>query len=109
MPSKAARLERAGEFHQEAVSVAKQSFLVADLGAAVEGLAEAIPPKQAALLLGIAVALGGTALAGDPDVARAAAEAIAAIGAEAFAEQFGTGAAMSREDALTMIDEGVSG
>lgn len=42
-------------------------------------------------------------------MARVAAEATAAIGAEAFAEQFGTGAAMSREDALTTIDEAVSG
>ncbi|MEO3875826.1 BTAD domain-containing putative transcriptional regulator [Nonomuraea sp. B12E4] len=104
-----ARLERAGELHREAVSVAKQSFMVADLAAAVEGLAEAVPPRQAALLLGIAVALRGMALAGDPDVARVAAEATAAIGAEAFAEQFGTGAAMSREDALTTIEEVVSG
>ncbi|MEV4178324.1 hypothetical protein [Nonomuraea sp. NPDC049709] len=83
--------------------------MVADLAAAVEGLAEAIPPKQAALLLGIAVALRGTALAGDPDVARVAAEATAVIGAEAFAEQLCTGAAMSREDALTTIDKAVSG
>ncbi|MEU7887878.1 BTAD domain-containing putative transcriptional regulator [Microbispora bryophytorum] len=104
-----ARLERAGELHREAVSVAKRSFMVADLAAAVEGLAEAMAPKQAALLLGIAVALRGTALAGDPDVAGVAAEATAAIGAEAFAEQFGTGAAMSREDALTVIEDAVSG
>lgn len=83
--------------------------MVADLAAAVEGLAEAVPPKQGALLLGIAVALRGTALAGDPDVARVAAAATAALGAEAFAERFGMGAAMSREDALTAIDEVVSG
>ena len=42
-------------------------------------------------------------------MARVAAEATAAIGAEAFAEQLCTGAAMSREDALTTIDEAVSG
>lgn len=104
-----ARLERAGALHREAVSAARRSFMVADLAAAVEGLAEAVPPKQGALLLGIAVALRGTALAGDPDVARVAAAATAALGAEAFAERFGMGAAMSREDALTAIDEVVSG
>ena len=52
----------------------RQSPLGGDLADAAEGLAGAGPAdghaKQAALLLGVAVALRGTALAGDPDVAR---------------------------------------
>ncbi|MEV1200667.1 hypothetical protein [Microbispora rosea] len=44
-----------------------------------------------------------------PDAARVVAEATVAIGAEAFAAQFGAGAAMSREDALTTIEGVVSG
>ncbi|AWS43132.1 BTAD domain-containing putative transcriptional regulator [Streptosporangium sp. 'caverna'] len=58
---------------------------------------------RASLLLGVAVALRGTTVAGDRDVARIAADARDLIGAEAFASAFARGAAMRREEALTVL------
>ncbi|WP_460334441.1 hypothetical protein [Actinoallomurus acanthiterrae] len=65
--------------------------------------------ERAAVLLGAAVALRGTAVTHDQDVDRAAARARDLIGAEAFAGAFARGAAMSRAEALTVVDETVSG
>jgi predicted ATPase len=66
--------------------------------ALLEGLAE-----RAALLLGVAVALRGMAVAGDRDVAGITARATEAIGAEAFAAAFARGAALGRDEALTTL------
>ena len=55
--------------------------------------------EDAAVLLGAAVALRGTEVAGDPDVARTA----AAIPAGVLASAYPRGAAMTREEALTAL------
>ncbi|GGQ04229.1 BTAD domain-containing putative transcriptional regulator [Streptosporangium pseudovulgare] len=60
--------------------------------------------ERAALLLGAAVALRGTAVAGDRDVARTAAEARDLAGVEAFAAAFARGAAMRRDEARAVLD-----
>ncbi|MBA2897501.1 BTAD domain-containing putative transcriptional regulator [Nonomuraea soli] len=94
--------DEARAFHERAVGLARRSPLACDLADAVEGLAGAVPPDDAALLLGVAVALRGTAAVGDPDVARTA-EAV-----RDRPEIFARGAAMSREEALTTLDRIVS-
>jgi hypothetical protein len=87
--------------------------MAVDLADAVEGLAGIVvrdgAGERAAVLLGAAVALRGTAVSRDRDVDRAAARARDLIGAEAFAGAFAHGAAMSRAEALTVVDETVSG
>jgi predicted ATPase/DNA-binding SARP family transcriptional activator len=94
--------------HHEALAAARRSPLTVDLADAAEGQAAAALlaglALRAALLLGVAVALRGTAVAGDRDVARIATGARDLIGAEAFASAFARGAAMRRDEALTVLD-----
>ncbi|WP_214412304.1 BTAD domain-containing putative transcriptional regulator [Sphaerisporangium fuscum] len=102
----------------EALAVARRLSLHADLADAAEGqagvalLAPATGPEaegertageRAALLLGVAVALRGTAVTGDPDVARITTAARDRVGAEAFASAYSRGAGMRREDALAVL------
>ncbi|WP_084964675.1 ATP-binding protein [Thermoactinospora rubra] len=101
-------LDRARARHREAAAAVRGSPLLADVADAVEGLAGAVPPQEAAVLLGAAVALRGTTVAGDRDVARTVEEARAALGVEAFAALYARGAAMGREEALTAVDAAVS-
>jgi tetratricopeptide (TPR) repeat protein len=90
--------------HREALAAARTSPLVSVLADAVAGQAGAAllagSGEQAALLLGAAVALRGTAITGDVDVARIAGQ----VGTEAFAAAYARGAAMTREQALTVAD-----
>jgi hypothetical protein len=87
--------------------------MAVDLAEAVSGLAGLTvrdgAGERAAVLLGTAVALRGTAVARDRDADLAAARARDLIGADAFATAFAHGARMSRAQALTVIDETVSG
>ncbi|WP_428500653.1 BTAD domain-containing putative transcriptional regulator [Pseudonocardia sp.] len=66
---------------------------------ALEGLA-ATDPERAPFLLGVAVALRGTAVAGDPHVARVAATARDTLGPDAFSAAWARGAALPRDEAL---------
>jgi tetratricopeptide (TPR) repeat protein len=59
--------------------------------------------ERAALLLGAGTALRGTAVAGDPDVARVSAAARARVGPAAYERAYRQGAAMPRDQALTLI------
>ncbi|MEU0570230.1 BTAD domain-containing putative transcriptional regulator [Nonomuraea sp. NPDC005983] len=83
--------------HTMAIDVAEVAEGQAGL-ALLEGAAE-----RAAYLLGVAVAVRGTTVAGDRDVARIAAGATERAGADAFAAHFARGAALSREEALTAL------
>ncbi|WP_170247192.1 hypothetical protein [Nonomuraea zeae] len=49
------------------------------------------------------MAVRGTAIAGDRDVARIAAAATRALGAAGFAAAYAKGASMSRDDALAAL------
>jgi predicted ATPase/DNA-binding SARP family transcriptional activator len=102
-----ARLTGAVHLHADALAAARASPL-ADLAAAAEGQADAAlltgSPARAALLLGAAVTVRGTTVAGDPDVARIARTASEALGSTGFAEAFARGAALSRDEALTVMD-----
>jgi predicted ATPase/DNA-binding SARP family transcriptional activator len=107
--------------HHRALAFARKSPLASSLADAAEGQAGAalldgagarqagagLPDgagARAALLLGAAVALRGTAVTGDRDVARIAAVARDLIGAEAFATAFARGAAMRRDEATAVLD-----
>jgi hypothetical protein len=91
--------ERAARLHAAAVAVAREGPLVSDLAAAVEGLAGTEDAERAAHLLGLAVALRGTAVTGDPDVAAVAARARAEVGADRFAAAYARGAATPPDQA----------
>ncbi|MFJ2030494.1 BTAD domain-containing putative transcriptional regulator [Streptosporangium sp. NPDC087985] len=101
--------------HRQALASARRSPLTTDIADAAEGHAGAVllggagktpgnAGERAALLLGVAVALRGTAVAGDRDVARIAARARDLAGPEAFASAFARGAVLSRDEALTVLD-----
>ncbi|WP_329236751.1 tetratricopeptide repeat protein [Actinoallomurus sp. NBC_01490] len=105
--------DAARTWHRRAVAAARESPMAVDLAEAVSGLAGLTvrdgAGERAAVLLGAAVALRGTAVARDRDADLAAARARDLIGADAFATAFAHGARMSRAQALTVIDETVSG
>ncbi|WP_405146932.1 winged helix-turn-helix domain-containing protein [Sphaerisporangium sp. NBC_01403] len=94
--------------YRRALASARRSPLRTDLADAAEGQAGAAlldgAGEEAALLLGAAVALRGTSVTGDRHVARTAAGARELIGAEAFASSFARAAAMSRDDARSLLD-----
>ncbi|MBB5958112.1 putative ATPase [Saccharothrix tamanrassetensis] len=99
--------DEAARWHDEALAVVRSPALATELAAVVEGRAGLAlldgAADRAALLLGTAVALRGTAEVGDPDAARVADGARALVGAEVFAEAYARGAAMSRDEALTAL------
>ncbi|MGP4098148.1 ATP-binding protein, partial [Nonomuraea sp. KM90] len=59
--------------------------------------------ETAAMLLGVGAAVRGMAVVGDHDVAVTAAGATGILGPEAFAAAYARGAAMSRDEALTVL------
>jgi predicted ATPase/DNA-binding SARP family transcriptional activator len=94
----------AARLHAAAVAAARELPLAADLAAAVEGLAGPAGAERAAFLLGVAVALRGTAVTGDPDVAAVAARARDRAGAEAFAASYARGVAVPPDQAGHAVD-----
>ncbi|GAB3138969.1 BTAD domain-containing putative transcriptional regulator [Amycolatopsis stemonae] len=95
----------AARWHREALLTGRRRHAGDVVAFALEGLAGVAAtearPERAALLLGSAVAVRGTAISGDPDVASVRARVVAALGAEAFERAYGTGAGMSAQKALT--------
>ncbi|GAA3697380.1 BTAD domain-containing putative transcriptional regulator [Nonomuraea antimicrobica] len=104
--------ERAARLHATAVTAALDSPLATDHADAAEGLAGLVGAgadrRRAALLLGVAVAVRGTAVAGDRDVAATVAAATRVLGAEGFAAAYAEGAALSRDAALRVLRDAVS-
>jgi len=100
--------DAARQWHRQALAIALGRRILPIAADAAEGLAGAAvldgADERAALLLGAAVALRGTAVAGDPDVARVAAQAREPIGAAAFAAAYERGATLSPDDALTRTE-----
>ncbi|MFI6389141.1 BTAD domain-containing putative transcriptional regulator [Nonomuraea sp. NPDC050540] len=97
---------RARALHAEALTGISRS-LAGDLATVVEGHADLAlldgTAERAAYLLGAAATLRGMAVTGDRAVADVAAAATLAIGAERFAAQYAKGAALSRNEALTVL------
>ncbi|MFC5825163.1 BTAD domain-containing putative transcriptional regulator [Nonomuraea insulae] len=105
--------DRAARMHAQALAAALTSPLATDHADVAEGLAghalfQSGGAERAALLLGVGVALRGMAVAGDRDVAATAAGATAVLGAEAFAAAYARGAAMTGDEALTVLRAAVS-
>ncbi|KAA2261061.1 AfsR/SARP family transcriptional regulator [Solihabitans fulvus] len=102
------RLSGAADRFRDALVEARRSPLSSDLAVAVEGAADAAlltgRAERAAWLLGVAVALRGTTVAGQLDVARTAELASDLLGASASAEAFAMGAALTPDEALTSLD-----
>jgi hypothetical protein len=105
IPAEAVRL------HGEALAVARLLPFTAEIASAAEGQADVAlltgSGERAALLLGVAVALRGMSTTGDADVTRIADAARGDVGSAVFAEAFSRGAAMSCEEALTILDNAV--
>jgi tetratricopeptide (TPR) repeat protein len=107
---------RAQALYRRAFAAARRSPLASDLADAAEWQAEALlaavegpaAHRRVALLLGVAVALRGLAVAGDPHVARTAAAVRRSVGAEGFAVEFARGSRAGRAEALTALDQAES-
>ncbi|MGW4638121.1 BTAD domain-containing putative transcriptional regulator [Sphaerisporangium sp. NPDC004334] len=94
--------------HGEALRLARTTGAApADLADVAEGCAGAAllagAGERAAFLLGVGVALRGTAVAGDADVARVTAGVTDLIGPDAFATHFATAAALPRLQAAQAL------
>jgi predicted ATPase/DNA-binding SARP family transcriptional activator len=94
-------------WHRQALAVAGGHWGFTVTAGAAEGLAEVAllerDGERAALLLGVAAALRGAPVAGDPDVARVAAAARAGVGEPAYRRAYQRGAAMTRDQARTLL------
>ncbi len=102
----------AARLHGEALARARASRpLSMDLACVAEGCAGAAlldgSASRAAFLLGVAVALRGTTVAGDRDVAGVAEAATRILGGDGFAAEYARGAALApetaRREALTAL------
>jgi hypothetical protein len=109
--------------HGEALAAVRPSAMTSDHARVAEGLAGAAllegvgaaglegvgaaewegSGERAAWLLGLAVALRGTTVAGDRDVAVTAGRARDLSGAEAFAASYAKAAALDPQQALTVL------
>ncbi|WP_073480694.1 ATP-binding protein [Streptoalloteichus hindustanus] len=102
------RPAEAADRHREALSITLGQRFLPDLASATEGVAGVVLASGdgalAATLLGVAVALRGTADAGS-DVARIVAGARELIGDDAYASAFDRGGRMSRGDAFALLHE----
>ncbi|MDQ0376670.1 BTAD domain-containing putative transcriptional regulator [Amycolatopsis thermophila] len=100
-------LTRARTQHRQALDVTLAQHFRTNVADAVEGLAGVTlldgEPGEAAELLGMAVALRGTAHPGDQDVAGVAAGCQKLLGADAFADAYDHGAAMPAEEIIARL------
>ncbi|TQJ04141.1 BTAD domain-containing putative transcriptional regulator [Amycolatopsis cihanbeyliensis] len=100
--------DRARQWHRQALDTARVLENVAGLADTAEGLAAVAlhegGPRRAATLLGLATTLRGCERAGDVDVARVAAGALAALGEPGYAEAYAEGRSLSRDEAITILE-----
>jgi predicted ATPase len=96
--------DAAAALQQDALAVALDHTNLPSAAAAVEGLAGILADRdegeRAAFLLGVAVALRGSTVSGDADVAAIEATARARIGADAYVNAFDRGARMAPDQAI---------
>jgi len=101
------RAETATSMYQQALASVSRWQSSTGVASAIEGLAGVAilerRPERAALLLGAAVALRGTALPGDPDVTRTRAMALESLGDDGFERSYGMGLGMSAQKALESV------
>ncbi|MEV6875646.1 BTAD domain-containing putative transcriptional regulator [Amycolatopsis sp. NPDC051128] len=95
------RPDEAARLHRSALLTARQWHAGDVMAFALEGLAgAAAQPEQAAVLLGAAAAVRGTAISGDPDASSVRARVVAALGAKDFERAYGAGAGLGTRKAL---------
>ncbi|MGW3967237.1 ATP-binding protein [Amycolatopsis sp. NPDC005003] len=98
------RLDEATELHQEALATALEHGNLPGAAQALEGLAGVLAGRaedeRAAFLLGVAVGLRGTPVAGDADVLSVSDGVRTRLGAPAYAEAFDRGRRMPPEQAV---------
>lgn len=99
----------AAALQQDALAVALDHANLPSAAAAVEGLAGILADRdegeRAAFLLGVAVALRGSPVSGDADVAAIEATAQARIGADAYVNAFDRGARMGPDQAIEELGD----
>ncbi|MEV4051349.1 BTAD domain-containing putative transcriptional regulator [Amycolatopsis sp. NPDC049688] len=96
----------AAALHREALLAGRQWHAGDVVAFALEGLAGVAGPEQAAVLLGAAAAVRGTAIGGDPDVTAVRARLVESLGVEGFERAYRTGSGMSAQKALDHSIEG---
>jgi predicted ATPase/DNA-binding SARP family transcriptional activator len=99
----------ASDLYERALAAVRDSPLRADLAEAADRVAAATArsgnPGRAALLLGAAVALRGTAVAGETEAGEVAGAVRRTLGADAFAAAFARGGALDPSAAAALLDE----
>ena len=101
--------DAAAAFQQDALAVALDHGNLPSAAAAVEGLAGILAGRdegvRAAFLLGVAVALRGSPISGDAEVAAIEATARARIGADGYVNAFDRGAKMAPDQAIEELGQ----
>ncbi|MEU4518681.1 BTAD domain-containing putative transcriptional regulator [Amycolatopsis sp. NPDC024027] len=96
----------AASLHRAALLIGRQWNAGDVVAFALEGLAGAARPSEAAVLLGAAAAVRGTAIGGDPDVTAVRGRLVASLGVDGFERAYRTGLGMSAQKALEHSIEG---
>jgi len=92
--------------HRSALLIGRQWNAGDVVAFALEGLAGAAQPSQAAVLLGAAAAVRGTAIGGDPDVTAVRGRLVESLGVAGFERAYRTGLGMTAQKALEHSIEG---
>ncbi|MET8993558.1 BTAD domain-containing putative transcriptional regulator [Amycolatopsis sp. NPDC004169] len=90
----------AAALHRSALLIGRKWNASDVVAFALEGLAGAAESSQAAVLLGAAAAVRGTAITGDPDVTAVRGRLVASLGVGEFEQAYRTGLGMSAQKAL---------
>ncbi|WP_086846094.1 ATP-binding protein, partial [Amycolatopsis kentuckyensis] len=97
------RAAEAAELHRSALLIGRQWNAGDVVAFALEGLAGAARPAEAAVLLGAAAAVRGTAIGGDPDVSAVRGRLVESLGVDGFERAYRTGLGMTAQKALEHI------
>ncbi|WP_410562459.1 BTAD domain-containing putative transcriptional regulator [Amycolatopsis sp. cmx-4-61] len=100
------RTAEAAGLHRSALLLGRQWHAGDVVASALEGLAGVARPAQAAVLLGAAAAVRGTAISGDPDVTAVRGRLVESLGVDGFERGYRTGLGMSAQKALEHSIEG---
>jgi tetratricopeptide (TPR) repeat protein len=95
------RAAEAAAWHRDALVLGHRRHASDVVAAALEGMAGAAEPTQAAVLLGAAAGMRGTPIAGDLDVSAVRARVRESLGADGFERGYAAGLGMSAQKALT--------
>jgi predicted ATPase/DNA-binding SARP family transcriptional activator len=96
------RPAEAAQLHREALLMGRRWHAGDVVAFALEGLAgAAASPEQAAMLLGAAAGVRGTAISGDPDSSSVRGTALESLGMAGFERAYGAGLGMNAQKALT--------